>query len=153
MISLFTLLSVLTFKFISNPIKKGQKILVQYDGGSSFATDKKLLRNILINLLSNAVKFSEEESKIYLHAVLTGQRLTISIRDEGIGISEEDQQHMFTSFFRGRNATNIQGTGLGLHIVRRYVDLLHGDISMESTLGKGTTVTIDLPDLPVEVQL
>ena len=126
---------------------------MQYDGGSSFATDKKLLRNILINLLSNAVKFSEEESKIYLHAVLTGQRLTISIRDEGIGISEEDQQHMFTSFFRGRNATNIQGTGLGLHIVRRYVDLLHGDISMESTLGKGTTVTIDLPVLPDEVQL
>lgn len=132
---------------VSSIIKKGQKIQVHFDGDSSFATDKKLLRNILINLLSNAVKFSEEGSKIYFNATLAGQRLTISIRDEGIGISEEDQQHMFTSFFRGRNAINIQGTGLGLHIVRRYVDLLQGDIGLESALGNGTTVTIDLPDL------
>jgi signal transduction histidine kinase len=54
---------------------------------------------------------------------------------------------MFTSFYRGKNAINIQGTGLGLHIVRRYVDLIHGDIRLESTLGKGSTITVDLPDL------
>lgn len=137
---------------VSGIIKKDQKIQVEYKGSSRFATDKKLLKNILINLLSNAIKFSEEGSTIYLRAALAGQRLTVSIRDEGIGISEEDQQHMFTSFFRGRNAINIQGTGLGLHIVRRYVDLVHGDISLESALGKGTTITVDLPDLSAHIQ-
>jgi signal transduction histidine kinase len=63
-----------------------------------------------------------------------------------MGISEEDKEHLFSSFFRGRNVTNIQGTGLGLHIVKRYVDLLGGSITMESTLGKGTTITFSIPD-------
>lgn len=132
---------------VSGILKKGQQIQIDHTGINKFATDKKLFRNILINLLSNAAKFSEEGSHIYINSSLSGFRLTVSIRDEGIGISEEDQQHMFTSFYRGKNAINIQGTGLGLHIVRRYVDLIHGDIRLESILGKGSTVIVDLPDL------
>lgn len=132
---------------VSGILKKGQQIRIEHTGNNKFATDKKLFRNILINLLSNAAKFSDEGSQIHINSSLSGLRLTVSIRDEGIGISEEDQQHMFTSFYRGKNATNIQGTGLGLHIVRRYVDLIHGDIRLESVLGKGSTVTVDLPDL------
>lgn len=132
---------------VSGILKKGQQIQIDHTGNNKFATDKKLFRNILINLLSNAAKFSEEGSHIYINSSLSGLRLTVSIRDEGIGISEEDQQHMFTSFYRGKNAINIQGTGLGLHIVRRYVDLIHGDIRLESILGKGSTVIVDLPDL------
>ena len=64
---------------------------------------------------------------------------------QGIGISKEDQQHLFTSFFRGRNVENIQGTGLGLHIVKRYVDLLKGEVQLESELEKGTTIRIIIP--------
>jgi signal transduction histidine kinase len=71
----------------------------------------------------------------------------LSVKDKGIGIAEEDQHHMFTSFFRGRNAVNIQGTGLGLHIVKRYVDLIHGKIILQSKLGEGTTIMVELPDL------
>jgi PAS domain S-box-containing protein len=128
-------------------MKPGQKIVTELKGGETFTTDKKLFRNILINLLSNAAKFSDEGKNIYLSTSLSGNRLTVSIKDEGIGISDEDKPFMFTSFHRGKNATNIQGTGLGLHIVRRYVDLIHGDIRFESQLGKGSTFIVDLPDL------
>jgi len=69
----------------------------------------------------------------------------MSVRDEGIGISAEDQQHLFSSFFRGANAVNIEGTGLGLHIVKRYVELLGGTMQLESMLDKGTTITIEVP--------
>ena len=71
----------------------------------------------------------------------------MSVKDHGIGISQEDQEHIFSSFFRGKNAVNIQGTGLGLHIVKRYVELINGEISLKSELNKGTTVTVELPDL------
>jgi len=132
---------------VSGIIKTGQKIEVRFEGDTEFATDKKLFRNIMINLLSNAIKFSPEGSPISVDARLADRRLQVAIKDEGIGISEEDQQHMFTTFYRGKNAFNIQGTGLGLHIVKRYIDLLHGNIRMQSQLGKGSTFTVELPDL------
>ncbi|MEO6963702.1 MAG: sensor histidine kinase, partial [Puia sp.] len=73
--------------------------------------------------------------------------LMMSVKDEGVGISEEDQQHLFSSFYRGKNAVNIEGTGLGLHIVKRYVDLLKGSIRVESILNAGTSVFVRLPIL------
>lgn len=136
-----------TVEEIKTLIKNGQVIEIENRTDKPFVTDKKLLRNILINLLSNAVKFSEENGSITLQADQQGSRLTISVADKGIGISKEDQQHMFTSFYRAKNATNIQGTGLGLHIVKRYVDLLKGTITLESELGTGTKLTLDLPEL------
>ena len=72
----------------------------------------------------------------------------MSVTDEGIGISIEDQQHLFTSFFRGNNVINIQGTGLGLHIVKRYLDLLQGEVQLESAIGKGTKITFKIPLKP-----
>jgi signal transduction histidine kinase len=69
----------------------------------------------------------------------------MTIKDEGIGIPVEDLPRLFDSFFRGKNVSNIQGTGLGLPIVKRYLDLLHGDISVSSKLNEGTTFRIDLP--------
>jgi signal transduction histidine kinase len=68
----------------------------------------------------------------------------ISVQDHGIGISDEDQEHLFSSFFRGKNAVNIQGTGLGLHIVKRYMDLIGGSIELKSKLEKGTTITLTI---------
>jgi PAS domain S-box-containing protein len=100
--------------------------------------DNKVLRNILINLISNAIKFSEEGKTIYVLTSLSDDALRISVRDQGIGISEKDQQHLFKRFFRGQNVTNIQGTGLGLNIVSKYVELLGGTINYKSELGKGS---------------
>ena len=127
--------------------KPGQAIHWVYAGGQVINSDVRLVKSVLINVLSNAIKFSEEGGAILLQAEsLPGGGVTISVCDKGIGISTEDQQHLFSSFFRGANAINIEGTGLGLHIVRRYLDLLKGQITLESTLGEGTRVTIELPE-------
>lgn len=127
--------------------KTGQSIIVAYSGNGFFRTDKKLLRNILLNLLSNAIKFSSEGTAISLRANDNEDSLHIEVQDQGIGIPGQDLGHMFTSFYRASNALNIQGTGLGLNIVKRYVDLLKGDISINSDLGHGTTVILELPHL------
>ena len=105
-----------------------------------------LIRNILFNLFSNAIKFSEAFKTIHVSSTLNDNIICTTIRDEGMGISEEDQQHLFSSFFRGRNAVNIQGTGLGLHIVKRYVDMLGGSLALDSELGKGTRISFSIPD-------
>lgn len=126
-------------------VKGQQQLEIECEGAGMVNTDKKLLKNILINLLTNAVKFSNDNGVILLTAHQDKDYLELSVKDEGIGISEEDQQHLFSSFFRGRNVVNIQGTGLGLHIVKRYVDLLEGQIKLKSTLGKGTKVTLQIP--------
>ena len=76
---------------------------------------------------------------------MQGEKVFISVKDEGIGISNDDQQHLFSSFFRGANATNIQGTGLGLHIVKRYIDLLGGEVELKSKLNSGTIVNFSIP--------
>jgi len=126
-------------------MKKGQYIVQLYEGDQTLYSDKKLLRNIIINLVSNAIKFSEEGKKIGIRTSHSNGQVSIEISDEGIGVGKEDQEHLFSSFFRGANATNIQGTGLGLHIVQRYAALLGGSVVLQSELNEGTTVTIFLP--------
>lgn len=126
-------------------LRKDQFILFEHEGGTIVYTDKKLLKNIVINLISNAIKFSEEASAIELKSKVDGRLAEVMVIDQGLGIAEEDQEHLFTSFFRGKNVLNIQGTGLGLHIVKRYVDLLHGTVNLQSQLNKGTTVTFVIP--------
>ena len=128
------------------PLKKnGQHFILEVDDAIIANTDKKLLHNIFINLLSNAIKFSEENKPITVVAKEDGELIEICVSDQGIGIGMDDQQHLFSSFFRGANAINIQGTGLGLHIVKRYVDLLGGEVSLQSELNKGTTIKIKIP--------
>ncbi|AEV98221.1 hypothetical protein A4D02_35335 [Niastella koreensis] len=126
--------------------RDGQQIIVSCDSKDEFRSDKGLLKNIVLNLLSNASKFSPEGATIWIKAVHRDHKLTLSIKDKGIGIATEDMPYMFTSFYRGRNAVNIQGTGLGLHIVKRYIELMHGSISLKSKLHEGTTVRLELPD-------
>ena len=126
-------------------LKKGQKIIFDYSGMNDFFSDHKLLRNISINLITNSIKFSEEDKTIFVTCNVNEHNARLSVKDEGIGISEEDQRHLFSSFFRGQNAANIQGTGLGLHIVKRYVDLLKGSITLQTSLEKGSTFTINIP--------
>ena len=125
--------------------KDGQQIIYEHSGEEMIDSDKKLVRNVLINLLSNAVKFSSEGASIHVGSSVRNKIATITVQDEGIGISSSDQEHLFSSFFRGKNALNIQGTGLGLHIVKRYVDLLGGEVELRSELGKGTMVRFSIP--------
>lgn len=106
--------------------------------------DPNLLRNILLNLTSNAVKYSHPDGIIELHVVSLPNALTIMIRDHGIGIPASEQKHLFSRFFRASNATNIKGTGLGLTIVKRYVELMGGTIEVESMEGTGTTVRVEI---------
>ena len=130
-------------------IQAGKKcvILFQPEGKTEVFLDKDLLRNILMNLISNAIKFSGEGGRILIRSQNMASELLISVEDNGIGMSEEDQAHLFERFFRGRNADNIQGTGLGLHIVQRYVHLMNGSIRFQSELNKGTIVSLQFPYL------
>ncbi len=126
-------------------LKKGQQLVATFSGEKEIHSDKKLLKNIIINLITNAIKFSDEGKNIFIKTNVINGSAAIGITDEGIGISEEDQEHLFSSFFRGANAVNIAGTGLGLHIVKRYVDLLQGNVHLQSTLNEGTTITVHIP--------
>lgn len=126
---------------------KKRILLFQPEGNQTVFLDKDLLRNILMNLISNAIKFSPEGGRILVRSMNSRKALDISVEDNGIGMSAEDQEHLFERFFRGRNADNIQGTGLGLHIVQRYVHLMNGTIQFQSELNKGTSISLHFPYL------
>ncbi len=129
-------------KLVAN---NNQTINHQHTGKLSANIDEHLVKNILINLISNAFKYSPNGEDVDLISVVEKGMLSIKVRDYGIGIPEQDQQHMFDRFFRATNVTNIQGTGLGLVIVKRYLDLMNGSISFESKEHEGTTFTIVIP--------
>lgn len=107
--------------------------------------DAKLMDTILSNLLSNAIKYSPQGGTVHCGLVRDNGTIRISIKDEGLGIAEEDQHHLFEAFYRGANAAKIEGTGLGLSIVKQFVELHGGTIEVKSEVNQGTTFTIVLP--------
>lgn len=125
--------------------KSNQKVVHFHKGNNFVFTDEHLLKNILINLLSNGIKYSPNEKNVELHTDMEGGTFQAQVKDYGIGIPESEQQHMFTRFFRANNVETIQGTGLGLTIVKRYLDLMNGKIWFESKEGEGTTFFIEIP--------
>lgn len=131
-------------------LKKGaQKIRLRCSSKADMIeTDRQILKNILINILSNAIKYSPPGSEIELNVDVNNEVTQLEIADQGIGIPDSEQCHIFERFFRARNAIEIQGTGLGLNIVKKYVDLLQGDISFRSRENHGTVFTITLPVSP-----
>jgi len=127
-------------------LKEGQQILIDFKiDNPIFATDARILRNILFNLISNAGKYSDVKKKILVGVSSHGDSIKIDIKDEGIGIPASDQKYLFERFFRASNVSNIQGTGLGLTIVKRYVELLSGTLTFFSEPHKGSVFTITLP--------
>jgi signal transduction histidine kinase len=126
--------------------KAGQQIIFNYTGDKLVFLDSKLVKNILFNLLSNAIKFSSEGKSITIDAVVDVNEIKIRVLDQGIGISDEDLKHLFERFYRGKNAFNIQGTGLGLHIVGNYVDIMKGHLHLTSKLNVGTEIEITFPN-------
>lgn len=128
-------------------LKKDQAIVLVHDGEETIAElDKQLLKNVLLNLLSNAIKYSPEGKRIYLRTVCNQDCAEIVLKDEGIGIPDEDQPLLFERFFRAKNAGTVQGTGLGLNIVKKYIELMNGNISFTSRMNEGTTFTIKFPE-------
>lgn len=123
--------------------KKEQKIEYTHSGPELVYLDQALLKHIVMNLVSNAIKFSPEKASIDIRTNIEDDgTVSLIIKDAGIGIPKEDQEHLFERFFRAGNAVNIQGTGLGLHIVSKYVELMNGDIKCESEPDKGTEFLI-----------
>ncbi|MCI0746353.1 MAG: PAS domain S-box protein, partial [Verrucomicrobia subdivision 3 bacterium] len=112
---------------------------------SKAKADERLLAHIFTNLLSNAVKYSEAGASVHFIVQRNGSDAVCVIRDKGIGISEEDQQHLFKAFHRGSNVGTLPGTGLGLLLVKRCADLHGGKVQVHSRIGEGTTVTVTLP--------
>lgn len=135
-----------TVEDLKEVLKHGQKIIKSYDiAPERIYSDPKLLKNILINLITNASKYSSEGQEIILTAKSKNGVMMIKVQDFGIGIPAAEQKNLFQPFYRAENVTNIQGTGLGLNIVKRYVELLKGKIEFISEESKGTTFTIIIP--------
>jgi len=107
--------------------------------------DKQLLRNIVVNLLTNAIKYSPATEEIRLDAEVKDDLLKIRVTDKGTGIPKNEQGQIFKRFFRGQNANNIDGTGLGLNLVRKYVRLMKGSIDFSSELNQGSTFIVRIP--------
>lgn len=127
-------------------LKKGQVLQVDVDDDHLYIdSDARILRNILFNLISNASKYSSPTSPIFLSCIKEESKIVFTVRDQGIGIPLADQKHMFERFFRASNAGQVEGSGLGLHIVLRYVDLLSGTISFESEYEKGSSFVVHIP--------
>lgn len=137
--------------FVKQPaVKKGVRIeFVAGEKEVQLQADGRRLKQILVNLLNNAVKFTPEKGKVTLkiHPNRKNSTVEISVTDTGIGISEEDQHHLFSPFTQVDNSItrNYEGTGLGLTLVKRLVELHGGSVSLDSAPGKGSQFTITLP--------
>ncbi|WP_286727376.1 MULTISPECIES: PAS domain-containing sensor histidine kinase [Sphingobacterium] len=131
--------------------KKNQHIVYQHTGEiGHFTLDPNLLKNALVNLISNAIKYSGEDTLIEFTTCIDDEGCLISVKDNGIGIPEEDQVHLFEPFFRAHNTGNIPGTGLGLNIVKRYIELMEGQMEFESEVHKGTSFRVRFKESVVD---
>ncbi len=135
-------IGVLVTEIIQNlqhMLKPGQEIDYNQECDNDIAfLDTSMLHHILTNLLSNAIKYSPENSKIELSVVRKSDDCILRVKDHGIGIPQPEQENLYKRFFRSTNAAHIQGTGLGLNIVKKYVDVLDGTIDCKSEENKGT---------------
>lgn len=126
--------------------KQNQNIIYQHTGTASIVNlDQNLLRHCVTNLIANAIKYSGENTFIEFSTEIGPSACVITIKDNGIGIPEADQKHLFEAFFRAHNTGNIPGTGLGLNIVARYAGLMNGHVIFKSNVNQGTLFTMTFP--------
>jgi signal transduction histidine kinase len=125
--------------------KPGQEIQYDHIGDErTVVQDKQMLATALRNLLGNAIKYSPEGRRVDLVTAIEGDTLRITVRDQGMGIPLEDQPHIMERFFRASNAFTVQGTGLGLNITARFIEMMGGHIRFSSRPGEGTTFFVDV---------
>ena len=126
--------------------KQNQNIIYQHTGTDSMVRlDQNLLKNCIFNLVGNAIKYSGENTFIEFNTEINATNCIVTIKDNGIGIPEIDQKHLFEAFFRAHNTGNIPGTGLGLNIVGRYTALMNGTVEFKSEVNQGTLFKISFP--------
>lgn len=118
------------------------------EGIGSMRGDETRLKQVLFHLLSNAIKYSNEEGSIVLGARRDEGYLRLWVSDEGVGIAEHEQPAIFEKFYRGEAGSSKSGTGLGLSMVKNFIELHGGKVKLDSTVGKGTTVTCFVPYNP-----
>lgn len=126
-------------------LKDGQIIQFENNAEITITSDKKLLKNAIINLISNASKYSNEGKAISINLQLQKDVVEITVKDNGVGIPEKELAKVFDRFYRASNVTNIDGTGIGLNLVKSYLEKIKGTIKVESTLNIGTTFTMKFP--------
>jgi len=140
--------------FVFNTIKvfesdaKIKNITIDFEaivGASMFSFAGNALEKVISNLVSNAIKYSASESKVAVRLSMENTILIIEVADNGSGIPQKEQQRIFERFYRMKNHDSFSGTGIGLSLVKELVDLLQGQISLESAEGKGTTFKISIP--------
>ena len=121
-------------------LAKGAQVITYAHVGAESVVDldKNLLKNSIVNLITNAIKYSGDNAKIEFTSEINAGKVTITVKDNGIGIPKEDQKYLFDAFFRAHNTGSIPGTGLGLNIVARHVALMGGKITFSSNINKGT---------------
>jgi signal transduction histidine kinase len=131
----------------SRAAEKGISLnLEAQEGLPLVAADRNKIKQVILNLLSNAIKYNRPGGKITAEAHSSRREITISVADTGLGILPDAQEHLFEKFYRAPGSENqIQGTGLGLAICKRIVEAHHGNIEVQSVVGKGTTFTVHLP--------
>jgi PAS domain S-box-containing protein len=142
----FVALAKILIEEVSMTKKTGKNIIISApDTPVLLNLDPKLVRRILMNLLSNAIKYSPENTDIHIKIEERNECISLEVQNQGIGIPEEEQDKLFERFFRAKNAQDIQGTGLGLHIIKQFVDLMSGTIDFKSKTNKGATFLVKLP--------
>lgn len=123
--------------------KQNQHIVFQHTGATAQVyLDQALLKSAAINLVSNAIKYSGENTFIEFNTEVSETEVCVTVKDNGIGIPQEEQKNLFEPFFRAHNTGNIPGTGLGLNIVKRYVEMMGGEVICQSAQYKGTTISL-----------
>jgi signal transduction histidine kinase len=128
-------------------LKRGQQINYPENiDDFSLYQDEKIVELALSNLLYNAIKYSPEYTNIDIDITQNTNTTTFKVKDNGIGIPEKDQKNIFNRYFRAENVLLIQGTGIGLNIVKNHLEQLNGSISFESHENKGSIFTIELPN-------
>jgi len=144
-ICLSKLISNITNELHSLPQYKGRIVFISSFSNNEVLMDGLLITHILRNLLINALKFSFGKKVELKLDKLNSEKVEISVIDKGIGMSTLDKERIFDNFHRGTNVESVKGTGIGMSVVKRCVELHNGNILVESSLGKGTEITVALP--------
>ncbi len=107
--------------------------------------DAEVLHRVMDNLLSNAIKYSPKGTRVTVNVSTESRHVLLEVSDEGIGIPERDLKYLFQPFQRGSNANDIPGTGIGLTIIQKSVEMMSGSVSLKSKEGQGTTFLVRFP--------